>query len=46
MLPALVQLVAASGKGTKELAAYGDTAESTEEAEWGPESFEGSWTIP
>lgn len=44
IVPTLVQLVASSGKGGKELGA--DGAERFEDAEWGPESFQGSWTIP
>jgi hypothetical protein len=44
IVPTLVQLVASSGKGGKELGADGE--ERLEDSEWGPESFQGSWSIP
>jgi phage tail tape-measure protein len=47
VVPALVQLVAASGVARKETT--GDAAESFESAngaDWGPESFQGTWTTP
>lgn len=46
VIPALVQLVAASGKGGKEADLSNGTGESIGDVEWGPESFEGSWTVP
>jgi phage tail tape-measure protein len=48
VVPALVQLLAASGAARKE-ASIGDAGESFESADgsdWGPESFQGTWTLP
>ena len=45
VVPALVQLVAASGAARKE-ASMGDAVESFDSADWGPESFQGTWTLP
>jgi hypothetical protein len=46
-VPVLVQLVAASG-GAKEFGAgdNGGSFESLQEGDWGPESFQGTWTLP
>jgi hypothetical protein len=48
IVPALVQLVAASGQGGKEfgLGDVGKSRESLDGSDWGPESFEGTWTLP
>lgn len=45
VIPSLVQLVATTGKA-KEIDVSSDGAESTDDASWGPELFEGSWTVP
>jgi hypothetical protein len=48
IVPTLVQLVAATGKGGKESGPgeNGGSRESFLEAEWGPESFQGTWSVP
>jgi hypothetical protein len=46
VVPALVQILAASGKGGKETADVGDSRESAEEWDWSPESLQGTWTTP
>ena len=48
IVPTLVQLVAASGGGGKEVGAAenGGSRESLQEGDWGPESFQGTWTVP
>lgn len=48
VVPTLVQLVVASGKGGKEfgLAEDGSSRESLDGSEWGPDSFEGTWSLP
>ncbi len=48
VVPSLVQLVAASGGGGREFGASDDggTRESYQEGDWGPESFQGTWTVP
>lgn len=47
-VPILVQLVAAGGGSGKESAPgeNGQGRESLEGSEWGPESFQGTWTTP
>ena len=45
VIPALVQLVAASKTG-KEVDAAEYSSANGADGEWGPESFEGSWSIP
>ena len=45
IVPALVQVVSASRPGGKE-SAIGDVGESADTSEWGPESFQGTWTVP
>jgi phage tail tape-measure protein len=48
IVPSLVQLVAASGQGGKEsgLGDAGENLESVDASDWGPDSFEGMWTLP
>jgi hypothetical protein len=48
IVPALVQLVSASGQGRKEssISNGGDSREAVDASDWGPESFEGTWTLP
>jgi hypothetical protein len=48
VVPALVQLLAASGKGGKESSTddVGEHLESADGSDWGPESFQGTWTQP
>jgi hypothetical protein len=48
VMPALVQLLAASGKGGKESSTddVGESRESADASDWGPESFQGTWTLP
>jgi hypothetical protein len=46
IVPALIQLVSASGQGRKESSVVGDSRESAAGSDWGPESFEGTWTVP
>jgi hypothetical protein len=48
VVPALVQLVAAGGQGKKEslIDNIGESFESTTDSDWGPESFQGTWTQP
>ena len=46
VVPALVQILAASGKGGKETADVGDSRESAEEWDWSPETLQGTWTTP
>jgi hypothetical protein len=47
-VPILVQLVAASGResGPGEDGGTRESLEGFEEAEWGPESFQGTWSVP
>ena len=49
VVPALVQLLAASGTAGKKESLTGDVGDSRESADaldWGPESFQGTWTTP
>lgn len=48
IVPVLVQFMAASGKGGKEfgLGSVDESSESLEASDWGPEAFEGRWTVP
>jgi phage tail tape-measure protein len=45
VIPALVQLVASSKSG-KESDVTDGASELTGDSDWGPESFEGAWTVP
>ncbi len=45
MVPTLVQLLATSSGGARELAVSENGAESTADA-WGPETFQGTWSVP
>lgn len=45
VVPTLVQLLATSGAGAKEIANGANGAESTDDA-WGPEAFVGTWSVP
>ena len=44
-MPVLVQLVAASG-GKESGPGDNGSRESFLEGDWGPESFQGTWTLP
>jgi hypothetical protein len=46
IVPTLVQLVAARAPGGKEFGKIGEGSESMGDSDWGPESFEGTWTLP
>jgi hypothetical protein len=48
VVPALVQIVAASGGGGQESGPgdNGVSSESLQQDDWGPESFQGTWTVP
>ena len=48
IVPTLVQFVAASGQSGKEfgLGDVGETLEGLDGSDWGPESFQGTWTQP
>jgi hypothetical protein len=48
IMPVLVQFLAASGKRGKEvgLSSVDEGSESLEASDWGPEAFEGRWTVP
>jgi hypothetical protein len=46
VVPTLVQLLAGSGGGKELSSADNGDRESYQEADWGPESFRGSWTLP
>jgi hypothetical protein len=45
-VPILVQLVASSGGKESTAGGNGASHESFLEADWGPESFQGTWTLP
>jgi hypothetical protein len=48
VVPALVQLLAASSQSRKEFSSeyVGERLESVDGSDWGPESFQGTWTQP
>jgi hypothetical protein len=45
-VPILVQLVASSGGKESTFGDDGLSSESLQEGDWGPESFQGTWTLP
>jgi hypothetical protein len=46
VVPVLVQIVAASGGKESSASGENGSRESFLEADWGPESFQGNWTVP
>jgi hypothetical protein len=47
VLPALVQVLSASKPGGKEsIGEVNESRDGADASEWGPESFQGTWTVP